>query len=379
MRSVLCIDDKMDELQALEFYFQDFYQVITCRDGAKAATVLRRERPSAVILDIQMPGYDGFKVLRDLRNLPDPPPVLMLSGYSEPLFVVRALREGASDFIAKPYNFSMLRRRVERIIDQAGNQPDQTASHGGGSSLLVGDSAAMRAVRQEIAAYAPSPLPVLLLGESGTGKDVAAREIHRASPRRSGPYEVRNLAAIPDTLVGSELFGSEAGAFTDARSRQGCFETAHGGTLFLDEIGDANTAVQAALLRIVDDGVVRRLGGNREYHVDTRLVCATNHDLDALIAQGRFRADLKYRIEGLTIRIPPLRDRKEDIPVLVGHFLKGMPGANHPEPCISEKALAGLLLLNWPGNVRQLKNCVDRAWLLSQGKRIETQHFRGCS
>jgi DNA-binding NtrC family response regulator len=227
----------------------------------------------------------------------------------------------------------------------------------------------MKRVREEILAYAKSDLPVLIQGESGTGKDLVAREIHRASFRSGGPFEVRNIAATPDGLVASELFGCEAGAYTDAKPHRGIFEQANGGTLFLDEIGDASASIQAALLRVVEDEKVQRLGGNRSYPLNCRLIFATNRNLDELIAQKKFRQDLKYRVETLSIKIPPLRERQDDIAELAAHFLS-------PPAEISDDALEFLIHYPWPGNVRQLKACIQRAILLSQGSRIERAHIR---
>ncbi len=364
MRAVLYVDDKEEELQSLKFQLADRYRVITCRDGSTAASVARRERPSAVVVDIEMPGYDGFRVLADIRALPDPPPVMMLSGFNAPFFVVRSLREGAADFVSKPYIHSMVRHRLDALID---GKPSAKVG-----SALIGSSEAMAAVRRDIARYARCDLPVLILGESGTGKDLAAREIHRASDRAGGPFEVRNLAAIPESLAEAELFGCEAGAFTDARARPGCFEEANGGTLLLDEIGDAGPATQAALLRIVEDGEVRRLGGSRRRYFDCRILSATNHDLDALIAERRFRDDLRYRLNVLTLEMPPLRERKEDLGELVAHFL----GAEDIASVMTEDAFRSLAAFDWPGNVRQLKSCLERARLRSRDARIAAGDLR---
>jgi transcriptional regulator with PAS, ATPase and Fis domain len=242
----------------------------------------------------------------------------------------------------------------------------------------------MRQLREEIAAYAASSLPVLLLGESGTGKDLAARAIHAASPRACFPYVVRNIASIPETLVATELFGCTAGAYTDAREQKGCFLLANQGSLFLDEIGDAPRAIQISILRVLEDGLVRPLGSGDVYQTDCRLISATNQDLDKLIAQGRFREDLRYRIEGLTIRIPALRSRREDIPELVSCFLnapdedfsRAFPGKPLLSREISEEALDLLMNQSWPGNVRQLRTCVYRARLLAGRGIIQPRHIR---
>ncbi len=392
MRTVVFVDDAEEDLQALQFQFADHYKVIPCSRGADAGDMVKRERPSAVIVDIHMPGYDGFKVLSDLRSIPDAPPILMLSGHCDPFYVVRALKEGASDFVSKPYHTAMLRHRLTRIIEQAaayastGTHPSQSLSAHPSSrspardkSLLVGSSERMAKIRREIASYAVSDLPILILGESGTGKELAAQSIHQASLRAHGPYVVRNISAIPAGIAESELFGCEKGAYTDACRRSGCFEEADGGTLFLDEIGDASQTVQTALLRVVEDGIVRRLGAQAQARVNCRLICATNRDLDELAGQARFRADLKYRIEALTIRMPPLREHAEDIPELVAHILGRLAQREDPgKSACSVSAQAMDLLINhdWPGNVRQLASHLRRAQLLAKNEEIEAQHLR---
>jgi DNA-binding NtrC family response regulator len=382
MDSIVCIDDTEEELQALSFQLAEYYRVITCQRPLTAVSLVLQEQPAAVILDIHMPEKSGYQVLSELQKLPQKPPVLMLSAYNDPIFVVRALRAGAADFLSKPYITPMLLRRVRNLIHR-GNMKGGTPPKGQGLSSsgdvenskgrteypLIGSSGSMKRVREEILAYAKSDLPVLIQGESGTGKDLVAREIHRASFRSGGPFEVRNIAATPDGLVASELFGCEAGAYTDAKPHRGIFEQANGGTLFLDEIGDASASIQAALLRVVEDEKVQRLGGNRSYPLNCRLIFATNRNLDELIAQKKFRQDLKYRVETLSIKIPPLRERQDDIAELAAHFLS-------PPAEISDDALEFLIHYPWPGNVRQLKACIQRAILLSQGSRIERAHIR---
>ncbi|MDR0388566.1 MAG: sigma 54-interacting transcriptional regulator, partial [Spirochaetaceae bacterium] len=314
-----------EELQTLSLHFQDRFKVLSCSTRKDALSLIRKENPLAVILDIHLNGEDGFDILKDIRRLPAPPPVLMLSAYADPIMVVRALHNGAKDFVAKPYSFALLRRRIEMMIQDERQVSANSAAEAREAAAeipgLVGSSASMRLLRDEITSFAASSMPVLLLGESGTGKDLAARAIHAASPRAKGPYVVRNIASIPETLVASELFGCTAGAYTDAREQKGCFVLADQGSLFLDEIGDAPKAIQASMLRVLEDGLVRPLGSGEVHQTDCRLISATNQDLDKLIAEKRFREDLRYRIEGLTIRIPSLRSRLEDIPELVSCFL----------------------------------------------------------
>lgn len=390
MRTVVCVDDAEEDLQALEYQFDGHYHVVSCRDGSSALAVVSRARPDAVVLDLELPGYDGFKVLSDIRKLDTAPPVLMLSGHAEPLFVVRALKEGAADYIAKPYNISLLRKRIDLLVDAADSRNGapkalkaweadgrpRNGSPGREAGPLLGSSELMRRLRCDLLCYAASELPVLIQGESGTGKDLAARAIHDGSPRAGGPYQAINIAAIPQGLAESELFGCERGAFTDAKARKGCFELADGGTLFLDEIGDASYSVQTALLRISEDHLVRRLGGTTYRHVSCRLVCATNRDLDGLLACGQFRSDLKFRIDALTLRIPPLREHAEDIPELAAYFLNKLTGKDASEFGPSKDALLLLMEHPWPGNVRQLRTCLERALILSRGETIREEHIR---
>lgn len=355
MHAVLCVDDKEEELQTLRLQLAERYRVMTCRDGSTAATLVRARKPDVVVLDIDMPGYDGYRVLSDIRSLPNPPPVLMLSAHDAPHFVVRAIKAGASDFLSKPYSLAMIRRYIDRLFRQG--SPSETDSY------LVGSSEPMRRVRETLAKYARSDAPVLILGESGTGKDLAARTLHALSDRRAGPFVVRNIAAFPESIAEGELFGCEDGAYTDARRREGCFEEAHRGTLFLDEIADAGPRIQAALLRVVEDGVVRRLGGTSQRKIDCRLVFATHRSVQD--GPTSLRRDLLYRISTLPIVMPSLRDRPEDIAELVTHF------AARVDP----EAMETLRSFSWPGNVRQLKACLDRARVLAEGRTIGVEHL----
>ena len=378
MRAVLYVDDKEEELQALRFQLAERYRIIPCADGKRAAALVERERPSAVILDLELPGYDGFQVLSDIVSLDDAPPVMMLSGHTDAHFVIRAMKAGAAWYMSKPYHPSTVRRHLDRLTAApAVPFPAQPARVEPRHGALVGSSRAMALVRTDISAYAASNCPVLIVGESGTGKDLAARAIHRQSPRSKGPFEVRNIAAYPESLVESELFGSETGAFTGAKQRKGCFEEADGGTLFLDEIGEAGPAAQAALLRVVEDGLVRRLGGSRARRIDCRLVCATNRTFQALSDAGGFRSDLLYRLDVLRITMPPLREHREDIGELVDFFLAEHCGERNPSPeRISPATLDLLVSHDWPGNVRQLKACLERALAFAKGGVIEPRHLR---
>jgi DNA-binding NtrC family response regulator len=367
MNTVLCVDDKEEELQALRYLLADQYRVLTCRDAPKAASMVARNQPSIVLLDVDMPGKDGFRVLSEIRELANPPPVVMLSAHPDPFFVVRAIKGGAADYYSKPFSGAMLRHRLATIIPPrhpSTGLPGSTKTDAA-LKLLAGSSPAIAETRAILAAYAKSDAPVLILGESGTGKDRAARLLHALSARAAGPFEVRNMAALPATIAESELFGCERGAFTDARERSGCFEAAHGGTLFLDEIAEAGPELQAALLRVVEDRLVRKLGSNKHVKADCRLVFATNRDLEEEALRKTFRRDLLFRISTLPVILPPLRERPGDIPELVGIFLADNRRA--PDD-IEPEALDRLMKQAWPGNVRQLKACIDRASVLSGGE-----------
>ncbi|AEJ18404.1 sigma-54-dependent transcriptional regulator [Gracilinema caldarium] len=370
MYSVLCIDDAEEQLQMLTLQLIDTYHVITCQKPQNAIAQITKHQPAAVILDLHMPKINGFKLLSDITGLYNPPPVLILSGHTEPLFVVRSLHLGARDFLSKPYTSTMLRYRLTKIITESPifkTAHHQPLSH----SLFIGNSKPIETLKLEIQTFANSNLPILIYGESGTGKDLVAREIHYRSPRNKGPYIVRNMGAIPPTLIESELFGCDEGAFTDAKPHAGCFEQANGGTLFLDEIAEASPTAQAALLRVIEDGYIQHLGGKTIHEVSFRLISATNKNLDSLISEKQFRSDLKYRLEGITLTIPPLRERKEDIPILTSYFV---PSHEHE---IANETIEKLCEYNWPGNVRQLRMCLERAKLLAGPEStIRPEHIR---
>ncbi len=375
MNAVLYIDDQEEELQTLQGMIGDRYRVYTCRDGRAAAGIVAERRPCLVLLDIDLNGYDGYRVLSDIQSMEHPPPVVMLSNHKEPYHVVRAMKAGAADFFSKPYASDFMRMRLEQLLPEPGTRPPRAVRRQDAETdgLMIGSSEAMRRTRETLASFAASSLPVLLLGESGTGKDRAARFIHFRSDRAAAPLIVRNLAALPDSLAESELFGCERGAFTDARDRRGCFEAAHGGTLFLDEIADAGASVQAALLRVVEDRQVRKLGAETPKRADCRLIFATNREPEDLASGKPIRQDLLYRICTLSVIMPPLRDRLADIPELARSFLAAL---NLPETELSSEAEDCLMNQKWPGNVRQLRTRIERAAVLARGGAIRAEHVR---
>ena len=364
MIRILYVDDDADAHKLLRISLPTGYSLISGFNGAAGLKLAADARPDVVLLDIDLPDSNGIDVLERIHRLPAPPPVIMITGYGEISLAVRAIRAGALDFIEKPYERSSLLvaiRSAARLSSVAEGTPDYEPL-----GKFIGESRAANRVRELVARYAPSHRPVLITGESGTGKDVVARLLHELSPRKSGPFVPRNCGAIPSALIESELFGSEKGGFTDAVSRPGSFESADSGTLFLDEIGEMPLVSQSKLLRVLEDARVLRVGAVKATQVDVRIVSATNRTLSQLLSNGDFRSDLYYRISTLIISIPPLRERPEDISLLVEQTLR------QESRSISRDALGRLVDHPWPGNVRELHNVVERAAILSNEKMIES-------
>jgi two-component system response regulator AtoC/two-component system nitrogen regulation response regulator NtrX len=324
-----------------------------------------------------MPGEDGMVLLQELARDPEAPAVIMITAHGSERLAVGAMKAGAYDYLAKPYELDELRLVVSRALER---QELRSEVHGlrerlageGQFGRMAGASAAMRELFQNAERVAHSDLPVLLLGESGSGKDLLAQEIHARSSRAKKRFVALNCAALPETLVESELFGYEKGAFTGATAaRAGKFELAHGGTLFLDEIGDMDPATQAKILRAAESGAVERLGGSKPIAVDARMISATNQELQAAIREGRFREDLYFRLAGVTLYVPPLRQRREDVPLLIESFWCGQQRKyerNGPE--LTREALATLEAAPWPGNVRQLRNAIERLFVMAGGEKV---------
>lgn len=341
-------DDR--EARSLATVLAGEYTVVSCPDPATATAGIDEEGLSAIILDLDGQDGEGLEILERLAGKPSAPPVIVVSAEACPRRVVRAIRLGAADYLAKPIELAELKAALRSVVAPPARSP------------FLGSGRAMQKTISLINSYARFDFPVLILGESGTGKDLAAQAIHAASRRAGGPMVARNCAAFPEALIESELFGAAAGAFTGAVERPGAFELAKGGTLFLDEIGEACPPVQAKLLRVLESGELWRLGDRKSRSVDIRLVCATSRDLKAAVAAGQFREDLLYRIDTLIVELPPLRARREDIPELADHFARRAMGARKG---FSAEAYAKLRAGDWPGNVRQLKNVVHRALVLS--------------
>ena len=358
MATVLIVDDDTALRESLAETLGDLgHAPVEAGDGAAALALLERPGIDAVLLDLRMPGLDGLEVLRRIRALPAPPPVAVLTAVPTAANTIEAMRLGAADHLAKPIGRADLEELLARVLPRA--PAALAAAPAPESGELVGSSKAMREVQKAIGLLADMAATVLITGETGTGKEVVARAIHRHGNRAAKPFVAVNCAAIPAELLESELFGHARGAFTGAVSdRLGCFREADRGTLFLDEIGDMNLPMQAKLLRVLQERVVTPLGG-RPVPVDVRIVAATHQDLGAMVAQARFREDLFYRIGVVPLQLPPLRERLADIVPLAEHFLAGASGSGPPK-LLAADAAGRLLAHSWRGNVRELRNAMER-------------------
>ncbi len=380
---VLIVDDEADGREALaELTGRWGYDVQTAADGTEALRRAIEWHPDIILSDLVMPNMDGLWLLRALRaELPDCP-VVLLTGRGSIQIAVQAIKEGAWDFIEKPIEVSRLRIVVERALEKKETMREvqllrrRVAALAPGTDM-VGAGPAMQKVFELVKRVAASNASVVISGESGTGKEVVARAIHGLSPRRDKPFVALNCSAIPATLIESELFGAERGAFTGAdQRRMGCFELAHNGTLFLDEIGELPSELQAKFLRVLEERKFRRLGGRTEVEVDVRVLCASNRDLKDEIRRGRFREDLFFRLGVFGIWLPPLKERREDIPILVHHFIEKFNAETGKR--VQEVTPAAMSVLQgyaWPGNIRELRNTVERAMILADGEVLTEEHL----
>lgn len=376
MRTVLIVDDEPAARYGLRRALEHKYHVAEADTAAAAREAVLRERPDVVLLDVVLPGEDGLSFLRWMREQGHEQPVLMVSALDTARKAVEALREGAADYLAKGFDIEELRKRVANLLKVVElEQENERLRHRlvteGQFGPMIGRSAEMRRVFELAERVAPTDTTVLILGESGTGKDLLAQEIHNRSPRAGRPIVAVNCAALPENLIESELFGYEKGAFTGAaQQKKGKFEQASTGTLFLDEIGDMNAVTQAKVLRALENRVVERLGGTQTIPVDVRVISATHRNLPVEISAGRFREDLYYRLRVVTIEIPPLQAHKEDIAPLAESFLEQL-GARHNRPArLQRDALAVIERYDWPGNIRELKNALERSLVLARGEEI---------
>ncbi len=372
---ILVVDDEKNICMALEGILSDEgYEVITALTAKEGLKKIEKDLPDLVLLDIWLPDIDGLKVLKEIKGQYPQLPVIIISGHGNVETAVKAMKLGAYDFIEKPLSWEntippvknalKLSRLTEENIALRQKIPFKFE--------LTGKSPAIQRVKEQIKRVAPTKASVLIRGENGTGKELVARAIHHYSPRAQGPFVAVNCAAIPDELIESELFGHEKGAFTGANTRKkGKFELAHGGTLFLDEIGDMSLKTQAKVLRVIQEQVFERVGGTKTIQVDVRIVAATNKNLEEEIEKGNFRADLYYRLNVVPIEVPPLRERKEDIPLLIEEFLEEFAVETHlGRKRVAPDALALLMRYNWPGNVRELKNMIERLVIMTPAEVI---------
>jgi nitrogen regulation protein NR(I) len=374
MPTLLVIDDDASILEAFRAVFEE--PAVTVLTAARAAEGLRlaaQRRPDAIVLDLALPDLPGLETFRRLRELDARIPVLFITGHGNTDTAIEAMRQGAFDYLLKPLELGHLRKLIERAFDisrlmhRPAIVPAELAPEA--SDVLVGRCPAMQEVYKAIGRVAPQDVTVLITGESGTGKELVARAIYHYSRRADKPFLTINCAAIPEPLLESELFGHEKGAFTGAdRRRVGKFEQCSGGTLFLDEIGDMTLMTQAKVLRVLQEQIFERVGGNEPIRTDVRVLAATNRDLGQMMADGLFRRDLYYRLGVVTIRLPPLRERREDLPLLVEHYLRRFSRELGKEVhSAAPEALAALQRYSWPGNVRELQSVLKQALLQASG------------
>jgi DNA-binding NtrC family response regulator len=374
MKRILIADDKasMREMltQAME---AKGFDVVAVPDG-NAALEQAEAGVDLVITDLRMPGKDGVEVLGGVKRISPETEVIVMTAFGTVENAVEAMRLGAFDYILKPFSIDELELKVDRALDRgrlASEVQYLKEEDARRTGPMIGEGEVMRAVQKLIDKVAASASPVLVLGESGTGKELVAREIHRRSARSGGPFVAVNCAALSEGVLESELFGHEKGAFTGAMTgRKGRFELADGGTLFLDEIGELPAAVQVKLLRVLQDTEFERVGGNKTIRVDTRIVAATHKDLKKAIPKGEFREDLYYRLNVISIELPPLRDRREDIPALAEHFLARYARELAKPARMSAEVLDRLIHYRWPGNIRELQNVLERAVVLCEGEQL---------
>ncbi|MCL4426403.1 MAG: sigma-54 dependent transcriptional regulator [Firmicutes bacterium] len=389
MARLLIIDDEKNMRWALSRALRsEGLEIFTAGSGPEGLALLREEKPDLVLLDLKLPGLDGLSVLRQIKAEMPLVAVIIMTAYGSIETAVEAIKAGAYDYITKPFDLEAVKLVLARALENQSLTKEvaylrRELETRYSFQNIVGKSAKMRQVFDLIERVADSQATVLIQGESGTGKELVARALHYLSGRRTGPFIAVSCAALPETLLESELFGHEKGAFTGALTRRiGRFEMANGGTLFLDEVGELTPAVQVKLLRVLQERSFERLGGTERIMVDVRIIAATNRNLEQAMREGRFRQDLYYRLNVVPITLPPLRERKEDIPLLVQHFLAKFSRTNPPSnglappggaaPSgghfqIAPAALAALMNYSWPGNVRELENVLERACLLCSG------------
>jgi two-component system response regulator AtoC len=380
---ILIADDDQSIRSLLHSFLQgEGFQTVEAKSGRDVIPTINKHRPDLVIMDVRMPGMTGLEVLDQLKRLHmDDIPVLMMTAYGTSNIAIEAIQRGAYDYVTKPFELDDLLITVRRTLDHRDlalrvRSVDETIRDP--LDNIIGNTPGMQHVYKTIGRVARTDATILITGESGTGKELVAGALHFNSHRRSGPYVKVPCASLTETLLESELFGHEAGSFTSAvKTRKGRFEMADKGTIFLDEIGEMSLNTQKKLLRVLQEREFERVGSNTPIKVDTRVIAATNRDLGEEVAEGRFREDLYYRLNVIAVELPPLRERMDDVPLLVEHFLqKYRNDSPNNSPRISEEALERMMDYQWPGNVRELENTVHRAIILARGSVITPQHIQ---
>ena len=377
MKHILIVDDERGTRDVLGRFLRAKYQVTLAEDGQIGLNLLARKKFDLVLTDIRMPGATGMAILEATLKMDPPPPCILFTAYGSIESAVEAMKHGAFDFVPKPVNFDRLEILIERALEsgrikEENKELKKQLDSRFGVANIIGSSAALQSIIENIRQVAPSRATVNITGESGTGKELIAQALHQLSGRK-GKFIPVHCAALPEALLESELFGHEKGAFTGANEqRKGRFEMADGGTLFLDEIGEIPLSIQVKLLRALESRSFERIGGTETITVDARVVSATNRDLAQMVKEGTFREDLFYRLDVVTVKLPPLRERSEDIPPLVKHYMEIFARENGKGNMnISERAMSALCSYAWPGNIRELRNCVERMVVLARGELLD--------
>jgi len=376
------VDDEVGARESLRMVFRDDFEVLLARNAVEAFRQIKDHAPDIILLDILLPDLDGLKALDRMKQEDPDAIVIMITATRTVRTAVEAMKLGAYDYVTKPFDIDELRLIVSRALSNQALQKEvqylrERIDERFDFGRMIGKGKGMKHIFQLIQQIAPSKSTVLVMGESGTGKELVSRAIHHQSPRKDYPFVTINCAAIPETLIESELFGHEKGAFTSAIEKKlGRCEVAHQGTLFLDEIGELSLGTQAKILRFLEEKEFNRVGGSRTIKVDVRLITATNKDLTQQIKKGEFREDLYYRINVVPIVIPPLRERREDIPLLIDHFIKKFNEENNKEvKGVSAETLEWMIQYDWPGNVRELENSIERMVALTPNETIQSHEL----
>lgn len=377
MAKILLVDDDAQLRKSFQNILRaEGYEVVEAHCGETGVELAEKDRPDIAVLDVRLPGMNGLETFKALRALYYDLPVLIMTAYGTTDTAIESTKMGAFDYVMKPFDVPEILSLIAKAI-QAASAHARSTPMPSNTAILLGKSRAMQDVCKKIGRAAPTDATILIRGESGTGKELVAQAIHRHSLRSKAPFQVINCVAIPDTLLESELFGYEKGAFTGASQRRvGKIELANGGTVFLDEIGDMPTSIQAKILRLLQERQVERLGGSHPISVDVRVIAATNKDLEQAVSKGEFREDLYYRLNVVNIPLPPIRERTEDIPMLAEHFLSMHACASDMHnPGLTDDALAMMQKYSWPGNVRELSNKMHKALIFSCGLPLDKEDF----